>query len=144
MNVIARAQTISRTLHEKCPYSELFWSVSSRIRTRKSPNTDTFYAVKSSIFSRIDYCNNLFIVLPKHQIRRMIKLKKFCASFAKCKFCSVENVVSIKWLLFPGRINFTVLEMTFKGLLNERMPSNFQINIKKKKKRELRESIKTI
>ena len=30
-----------------CPYSELFWSVFSRIRTesRITPNTDTFYAV---------------------------------------------------------------------------------------------------
>ena len=52
------------SLREKCPYSELFWSVFSRIRTeyeglvfsriqskcgkiwtRKTPNTDTFHAV---------------------------------------------------------------------------------------------------
>ena len=48
------------TLREKCPYSELFWSVFTRIRTeyvfspnagkcgpesRITPNTDTFYAV---------------------------------------------------------------------------------------------------
>ena len=55
----------SRTLHEKCSYSVLFWSVFFRIRTeygkmlamspysveirgmqtRITPNTDTFYAV---------------------------------------------------------------------------------------------------
>ena len=47
------------TLREKCPYSEFFWSLFSRIwteygeikskcgkiRTRKAPNTDTFHAV---------------------------------------------------------------------------------------------------
>ena len=40
------------SLPEKCPYSELFWSAFSRIqsecremRTRITPNTDTFYAV---------------------------------------------------------------------------------------------------
>ena len=33
------------TLREKCPYSELFWSAFSRIRTRTTSNTDTFYAV---------------------------------------------------------------------------------------------------
>ena len=40
-------------LREKCPYSEFFWSAFSRIRneysrmqTRKTPNTDTFYVVK--------------------------------------------------------------------------------------------------
>ena len=32
-------------LREKCPYSELFWSTFSPIRTRITPNTDTFYAV---------------------------------------------------------------------------------------------------
>ena len=53
----------SRALREKCPYSEFFWSVFSRIWTeydvslriqsecgkiwtRKIPNTDTFLAVK--------------------------------------------------------------------------------------------------
>ena len=29
-------------LHDKCPYSKLFWSVFHRIRTRITPNTDTF------------------------------------------------------------------------------------------------------
>ena len=33
------------SLREKCPYSELFWSAFYRIRTRITPNTDTFYAV---------------------------------------------------------------------------------------------------
>ena len=40
------------SLREKCPYSKLFWSVFSRIqsecgkmRTKITPNTDTFYAV---------------------------------------------------------------------------------------------------
>ena len=30
---------------EKSLYSEFFWSVFSRFRTRKTPNTDTFYPV---------------------------------------------------------------------------------------------------
>ena len=35
-----------QALHcEKCPYLEFFWSVLSHIRTRKTPNADTFYAV---------------------------------------------------------------------------------------------------
>ena len=33
------------SLREKCPNSEFFWSVFSRIRTRKTPNTDTFHEV---------------------------------------------------------------------------------------------------
>ena len=55
------------TLREKCPYSEFFWSVFSRIRTeygvslriqsecgkirtRKTPNTDTFHVVQMTGF----------------------------------------------------------------------------------------------
>ena len=97
--------------------------------------------VESLIFSRLDYCNNLFIDLPQYQVRRMIKLQKSCS--LKGKFCSVEDVVLLKWLLVPERIDFTVLKMTFKGLLNERMPSNFQISIKEKK-RESRTATETI
>ena len=33
------------SLREKCPYSELFWSELSRIRTRITPYLDTFYVV---------------------------------------------------------------------------------------------------
>ena len=33
------------SLHEKSSYSEFFWSVFSRIRTRNTLNMDTFYAV---------------------------------------------------------------------------------------------------
>ena len=56
------------TLRKKCPYSEFFWSIFSRIRTeyreilgislysvqmrentdQKTPNTDTFYAIIAS------------------------------------------------------------------------------------------------
>ena len=45
----------SYPLREMCPYSEFFWSVFSRIqfecgeiRTRKTPNTDTFHVVIST------------------------------------------------------------------------------------------------
>ena len=73
----------------------------------------------------------------------MIKLQKSCASFVKGKYCPMEDVVSLKWLLVPERLDFTVLKMTFKGLLNERKPSHFQISIKEKK-RELRTATETI
>ena len=44
---------ISISLREECPYSEFFWSVFSRIqskcgkmRTRETPNTNNFHAMK--------------------------------------------------------------------------------------------------
>ena len=38
------------TLREKCPYSELFWSECGKMRTRITPNTDTFYTVSNIFF----------------------------------------------------------------------------------------------
>ena len=52
---------ISLSLREKCPYSELFWSLFSRVWTeygeilRITPNTDTFYAVFVSTVT-CNYC----------------------------------------------------------------------------------------
>ena len=64
----------NETLREKCPYSELFWSVFSRIRTeyekirtRIAPNTDTFHAVRITIIQ--DNCpvsNKMYHALPLH------------------------------------------------------------------------------
>ena len=38
-------EALTKALRKNCPYSELFWSAFSRIRTRISPNTDTFHSV---------------------------------------------------------------------------------------------------
>ena len=48
--------------------------------------------------------------------------------------------------MVPEKIGFTVLKMTFKGLLNERMPSNFHVSIKEKieQQQELRTGTETI
>ena len=35
--------------------------------------------IESLIFSRLDYCNNLFIDLSQYQIKRLLKLQKACA-----------------------------------------------------------------
>ena len=71
----------SSTLHKKCPYSEIFWSVFSRIRTeygviripseggkirtRITPNPDTYYTLESlimiSFFLQFDPCYLLVV-----------------------------------------------------------------------------------
>ena len=40
-----RIVNVIQCVNEKCPYSELFWSVLSLVRTKKTPNTGTFYSV---------------------------------------------------------------------------------------------------
>ena len=36
------------TLRKKCPHSELFWSECGKMRTRITPNMDTFHAVQTT------------------------------------------------------------------------------------------------
>ena len=63
-----------KTLRENCPYTELFWSVFSRIRTeygkirtRIAPNTDTFCAVRITIiWDNYSVSNNMYRALPLH------------------------------------------------------------------------------
>ena len=45
---LKKDQDVGFTLCKKCPYLELFWTVISRIRTRITPNTDTFRAVEAT------------------------------------------------------------------------------------------------
>ena len=47
------------TLRKKCPHSELFWSEYGKMRTRITPNMDTFHAVF--------VCNSIV------HLRRMVK-----------------------------------------------------------------------
>ena len=61
-----------QSLRKKCPYSELFWSVFSRIRSKIAPNMDTFHAVSllepgnvDVLISVFDYIYGLsFGILP--------------------------------------------------------------------------------
>ena len=45
-------QALYSSLREKCLYSQLFWSVFSRIRTNITPNTGILYAVHCTVLRR--------------------------------------------------------------------------------------------
>ena len=85
------------SLHEKCPYLEFFWSVLSRIRTeygkilriplriqsecgkirsRKTPNTDTFHAVYT-------ICDALGDLVPFVQFKKRKKHSWRSVTFSK-------------------------------------------------------------
>ena len=80
--------------------------------------------VESLIFSRLDYCNNVFIDLRQYQVLRMIKQQKSCASFVNGKFCSTEDMVLLKWLLVPERIDFK--KGSFKKYVRSKLPNQYQ------------------
>ena len=58
---------LSNALREKCPYSEFFWSVFPRIRTRKTRTTGTFHAVLD--ISRTNTTESSALYVPKNQTR---------------------------------------------------------------------------
>ena len=72
-------------MHEKCPYSEFFWSVSlgiqsecRKIQTRKTPDTDTFHAVSIIMKLSFDcgYCiRNRFEQTEIYAMRHELMLK---------------------------------------------------------------------
>ena len=85
---------------------------------------------ESLIFSRLDYCNNLFIDLPQYQMKCLLKLQKACASFVLNKYAACEDTEKLKWLLVPERINFTIVKVIFKSLLKEAVPENLEIQVR--------------
>ena len=82
------------------------------------------------IFSRLGYCNNLFIDLSKYKVKRLLKVQKACAGFVLNKYATCEDITKLKLLLAPERINFTIAKLIFKNLLKEKIPENLEIQIR--------------
>ena len=75
---------------------------------------------ESSIFSRLDQCNKLFIDLPQYRTKRLLKLQKSSAGFVLNTYAACEDKTKLKWPLIPKKIDFTIAKLIFKGLLKER------------------------
>ena len=54
------------SLHEKCLYSEFFWSECRKIRSRKTPNTDSFYEVYASCIKYLDQSSTIIASSNKY------------------------------------------------------------------------------
>ena len=46
------------------------------------------------------------------------------------KYATCEDITKLKWLLVPERINFTIAKRISKGLLNENVPENQEIQVR--------------
>ena len=45
-------------------------------------------------------------------------------------YATCEDITKLKWLLVPERINFTIAKRILKGLLNENVPENQEIQVR--------------
>ena len=82
------------------------------------------------IFSRLDYCNNVFINLPQYQIKQLLNLQKICAYFVVNIYATYEDITKLMWLLIPEIIHFNITKFSFKGLLKENVPDNLEIQVR--------------
>ena len=103
----------------------------------KKPKRYTSYQtrkhlVKSTILSKIDYCNVLFKGMPKFQIQRINKLVQACAVFVKYKYGELKDIAHLNWLLIEERIDFALMKLVFNGLNDKNMPENLQLKLSKK------------
>ena len=82
------------------------------------------------IFSRLDYCNNVFIDLPQYQIKRLSNLQKTWAYFVVNMYATYEDITKLIWLLVLEIIHFKIKKLIFKGLLKEIIPDNLEIQVR--------------
>ena len=94
-----------KSLREKFPYFDFFWSECGKIRTRKTPNTNTFHAVsvlktirKFNFISTINFKTSIspdkFIICFYDDVRE----KKSFSSFVKVKKSNCNSVNQSKQL----------------------------------------------
>ena len=120
----------------------------STLKILKKPKRYTSYQtrkhlVKSTILSKIDYCNVLFKGMPKFQIQRINKLVQACAVFVKYKYGELKDIAHLNWLLIEERIDFALMKLVFNGLNKKNMAENLRLELPKEK-RWLRENLVTL
>ena len=118
----------NHSLREKCPYSELFWSVFSRIRTkygkirtRITPNTDTFYAVIAGFIQW-----EAALTLPEYIVEQGMNIpksreKQWITWVAPVHFCF--EIIASKMLIFEARLP---LQRTIGGYFWKNAYTHFQ------------------
>ena len=75
------------------------------------------------LISKIDYCSVLYSNAAQYKINRISKLLKNIAAFVNARYCTTQDVLDLKWLPIPARINFNLLKLAHKSLYQEQFPA---------------------
>ena len=89
-----------------------------RIRSSLDQSTATTIAT-SMIHSKLDYCNSLFLNLPKFELNRLQSILNSAARAITntSKFSKITPVLkSLHWLKISERIHFKILSITYSAL----------------------------
>ena len=73
--------------------------------------------IHAFVMSRIDYCNSLFVKLPKSSLKLLQSVQNFAARlvFRRSLYCHIKPLLSeLHWLPVISRIDFKILLITYK------------------------------
>jgi len=89
-----------------------------RIRSCLDHSTAATIAT-SMIHSKLDYCNSLFLNLPKFELNRLQSILNTAARAITCssKFCKITPILkSLHWLNISERIHYKIISLTYSAL----------------------------
>ena len=97
---------------------------------RKLKNFTTFtlrkQLVDAIIFSKIDY-NDFIYSLTVTQQKKLQRLQLAACSFVYGRYCTITDVLNLKWLPVKERRNMHLLRITHKAINNATWPSTCQL-----------------
>ena len=97
-----------------------FWSIHDLRRIRSTLDFTTVKTIaKSLIHIKVDYCNSLFLNLPRFQLDRLQLVLNSAARavFGTPHFTHISPVLeSLHWLRIAERINYKILSIAYKTL----------------------------
>ena len=112
--------TLSMTNHISAVSKACFSSIRDIRRIRNTLDSSTAKTIATSlIHSKLDYCNSLFLNLPKYELDRLqLILNATARAVSKSpKFCHISPILkSLHWLKIDERISYKIISLTYKCL----------------------------
>jgi len=108
-----------------------FYHIRDLRRIRPVLDFSTEHAIGTSlIHSRLDYCNSLYLNLPKTQLHRLQQIHNSLARavVAAPRSCPADHILkSLHWLKVPERIEYKIISTTYISFSSFQVHSTFMM-----------------
>ena len=74
-----------------------------------------------------DYCNALFISIPKKKKKKKEKVGNAAAGFVCNKFRKIDDVLKLHWLLIEEMICTNTAKLAYIGLHDQNFPDHLKV-----------------
>ena len=75
------------------------------------------------ILSKINYCNMVYVKLPKYLIDRLQRVQNTTASYVYGRYAKMLDVINLNWLPFEENIEINTVKLARKSLNDELWPN---------------------